>query len=313
METKCPTCGLERMVDAAAPEHGDEQMCEPCAASYRALLDEIGLRAAGRKAEDATGRVGAAPATLALPAADGDEELLPHDLEASAERGREAAEADGYAVGVSLYRVPASGLVVVGICLCSILFLVGWLSPAGVFEPDAVAESARISPPAQVQGAADKFAPAPPQADADAGLLPAASHTPLLTTEEPAAETTTAATAAATDDELNEGDDVALGEDETEGDGPASEPVTRTQPVAGGTITIQVGSYNKPEEAEGRASMLRAAGFDARVAAVEIPKKGTWFRVQSGRFQTREQAGLYEKSLRASGAADATFVAEIQN
>jgi hypothetical protein len=35
--------------------------------------------------------------------------------------------------------------------------------------------------------------------------------------------------------------------------------------------------------------------------------------VQSGRFQTREQAALYEKSLRASGAAETTFVAESAN
>jgi cell division protein FtsN len=98
--------------------------------------------------------------------------------------------------------------------------------------------------------------------------------------------------------------------DEPEG---ASAPEAVKGVVADGRFTVQVGSYNQPGQAEARASAVRAAGFEARVAAVEILKKGTWYRVQAGRFQTREQAALYEKSLRAAGAAETTFVAESTN
>jgi cell division septation protein DedD len=313
METKCPTCGLARTVDAASPESGEEQMCDPCASSYKALLSEIELRAADRRADAAPDADAATSAALALTSADGGAgaALLPSGGEASSRGGQTAADADDYALGVSIYRVPAAGLIAVGACLFAVLFLAGWLKkPAGVVELDAAAESVAVRNAVDQRGAA---APAP--AVADASLSPAASHAPtVVTIAEPVAEEKAEATA----DELEESDEAELTQEELEAEEreeAAGAPATRpaASAVEGGRFTIQVGSYNKAEEAEGRASILRAAGFDAHVAAVEIPKKGTWFRVQSGRFQTREQAALYEKSLRASGASDATFVAEVAN
>jgi cell division protein FtsN len=75
---------------------------------------------------------------------------------------------------------------------------------------------------------------------------------------------------------------------------------------------VQVGSYPDASQANERVSALRASGFEARAAAVEIPKRGTWYRVQAGRFQTREEATRFGAQLRAKGAAENVIVAEVE-
>ena len=79
-----------------------------------------------------------------------------------------------------------------------------------------------------------------------------------------------------------------------------------------GNFTVQVGSYPDASQANERVSSLRASGFEARAAAVEIPKRGTWYRVQAGRFQTREEAARFGAQLRAKGAADNALVTEVE-
>lgn len=79
-----------------------------------------------------------------------------------------------------------------------------------------------------------------------------------------------------------------------------------------GGITLQVGSYNVIEQANERLASLRAAGFDARVVAVELPKRGTWYRVHAGRFSSREEAARYGNEMKAKGAADNFIVTDAQ-
>ena len=321
MEMKCPTCGLERTVDAASAEHAGEQTCDPCAASYKALLAEIEVRSARRTAGAATDAHAEAPAPLLLTASanDGDSEAksLSPEKSSSPAAGagdeQEEYDSDGYALGVSLYRLPATGLAVGAACLLAALFFAGWLRPAdaaqsaSVIEPTAVAQSA-VAESAGVQDADDKVGGESTSAPADAEL-PTAADEPVAAAGVAAGE----ASAEEIDEAQFEKEELAA----EAGGGPESAPAPAPEPAKsaaeGGRFTVQVGSHNQPGEAQSRASVLRAAGFDARVAAVEIPGKGTWHRVQSGRFQTREQAALYEKSLRASGAAETTFVAESAN
>ncbi|HYY57067.1 MAG TPA: SPOR domain-containing protein, partial [Pyrinomonadaceae bacterium] len=59
---------------------------------------------------------------------------------------------------------------------------------------------------------------------------------------------------------------------------------------AAGNYTIQVGSYNDAAQADERAGRLRANGVEARVVKAEIPRRGTWYRVQTGRFASQEEA-----------------------
>lgn len=79
-----------------------------------------------------------------------------------------------------------------------------------------------------------------------------------------------------------------------------------------GKVTIQVGSYSAAAEADERVANLKSAGFEARSVAVEIPKRGTWYRVQSGRFTSREEAERYGKQLRDKGVVSSFITADVQ-
>jgi cell division protein FtsN len=80
---------------------------------------------------------------------------------------------------------------------------------------------------------------------------------------------------------------------------------------AGGNFTVQIGSYSDVAQAEGRVASLRSAGFESRIVKVEIPQRGTWYRIQSGRFGTREEATRYGQQLRERKAASDSIVTEV--
>jgi cell division septation protein DedD len=79
-----------------------------------------------------------------------------------------------------------------------------------------------------------------------------------------------------------------------------------------GKVTIQVGSYNAATEAEARVANLKSAGFEARSVEVVIPKRGTWYRVQSGRFVNRDEAERYGKQLRDKGIVSSFITTDVQ-
>ncbi|MCA1556500.1 MAG: SPOR domain-containing protein [Acidobacteria bacterium] len=79
-----------------------------------------------------------------------------------------------------------------------------------------------------------------------------------------------------------------------------------------GKVTVQIGSYNEAAQAEQRVVNLKSAGFEARSVAVEIPKRGTWYRVQSGRFINRDEAERYGKQLRDKGIVSSFITTDIQ-
>jgi cell division septation protein DedD len=98
---------------------------------------------------------------------------------------------------------------------------------------------------------------------------------------------------------------------------PAVEEKPATSPkLAGeakeGKVTIQIGSYNGAAEAEARVANLKSAGFEARSVAVEIPKRGTWYRVQSGRFVSRDEAERYGRQLRDKGIVSSFITTDVQ-
>ena len=79
-----------------------------------------------------------------------------------------------------------------------------------------------------------------------------------------------------------------------------------------GKFTVQVGAYNNAAQASERVASLEAAGFQARSVEVELPKRGTWYRVQAGRFRERAEAARYGEQLRARRAAESVLVTEVQ-
>lgn len=81
-----------------------------------------------------------------------------------------------------------------------------------------------------------------------------------------------------------------------------------------GSLTLQVGSYKSQSEAEQRIAALRSAGInDARMVKVDLPGKGTWFRVQLERFTSREAATRRASTLRASRLISEFMVTGYQN
>ncbi len=86
---------------------------------------------------------------------------------------------------------------------------------------------------------------------------------------------------------------------------PAPAPVEKAPSAPNkGSLTIQVGSFKDQGEADSRAGRLKSvSGVDARVVKVNIPGKGTWYRVQVGGFSSREEAMSYGNQLKAKGAA----------
>jgi cell division septation protein DedD len=92
---------------------------------------------------------------------------------------------------------------------------------------------------------------------------------------------------------------------------PAPTP-SRAGEAKEGKVTIQVGAYNVATEAAGRVAALKSAGFEARSVEVEIPKRGTWYRVQSGRFVTRDEAERYGRQLRDRGVVSSFITTDVQ-
>lgn len=90
----------------------------------------------------------------------------------------------------------------------------------------------------------------------------------------------------------------------------ASAPARRDESEMTGGFAVQVGSFNVIEQANERVARLRSAGFDARMVMVELPGRGKWYRVQSGRFRSRDEAASYGGKLKSNGATDDFIVTE---
>lgn len=239
------------------------------------------------------------------------------------------------AAGVSLYRVRPAALALTSVCLVSLVFLLSWMRPSA-----EEAEVAAVTPPAaqtsvqspasapaagaEVSHVAASHAPAEAPSQAAAGEVVAGpvGYSVEVDEGEGAEEDTAAADraeaemalkAAKSEPEKAAADaprGVAAPAQAHESHAPESAaPVNHRS----GAYTVQVGSYPDISEANERAAAVRSAGFEARVASVQIPRKGTWHRVQTGSFQSRDEAARYEQRVRASGATAATLVTQIQD
>jgi cell division septation protein DedD len=91
----------------------------------------------------------------------------------------------------------------------------------------------------------------------------------------------------------------------------AAPPADAQQSTAAGRFAVQVGSYNEVGQANERAEKLRAAGYDPRVVSVELPKRGTWYRVMVGSFSDRAEANRFGTQMRAKGAAQDFVIGDL--
>lgn len=66
-------------------------------------------------------------------------------------------------------------------------------------------------------------------------------------------------------------------------------------------FTIQVASFKDPKDAEKLATRLKKKGYSAYKIRVEIPEKGTWYRVRAGSFKSKEDASRIMQNLKREG------------
>lgn len=79
-----------------------------------------------------------------------------------------------------------------------------------------------------------------------------------------------------------------------------------------GKYTIQVGSYNKEEEAKKAAEDLKKKGYAAFYLPAKV-KDQSWFRVSVGLFATQKEAVDYKKTLMDTRAVQSAIVQKIIN
>jgi uncharacterized repeat protein (TIGR01451 family) len=78
------------------------------------------------------------------------------------------------------------------------------------------------------------------------------------------------------------------------------------------SFTVQIGSHKRLAEARRHAAYLKEFGIEARVVKAEVPGRGLWYRVQSGRFSTLDEAGNYGVKLKEKGALINFVIADFQ-
>lgn len=333
LKMRCRVCDAESLVIDPTRAADDELVCDQCAASYEALLAEITAKSHNEDvaADSGTEAVTQHASNLPEPAPEGeratadqshveaadkvDASLECHPLDDGplidgprTDRGSPPAEADETSGGVFLYRARPTTLALGAACLLTLVCGLAWVRPAN--KAELVSHAQAIAEPAAVQEAVPVVA----------------SH---------ATEAADATEPGESPESVKADAEIAAREEAqfADPDAPAPEPApvpaedAQPEPIAAataaetqahnaspsGAFAVQVGSHNDASEANEQAARLRAAGFEARVAAVEIPRKGTWYRVQSGGFASREEAAQYEKRLRVSGASSTTFVTQSQD
>lgn len=222
-----------------------------------------------------------------------------------------SADYDRHNTGMRLMRISPLWLLVCGITFISVIFVSNQFAKPAEAEQHIAANYIVPDNKATNQALADPLPPAANQTTASVQDVSQVS----------------APAAAELKDEAEdvEGDDDAEEQDEPEpAPAPSIVPAVETKSDVAATasssegektggLTIQIGSYNAIEQANERLARLQAAGFDARVVTVELPKRGTWYRVQAGRFSSREEATRYGNEMKAKAATDSFIVTEAQS
>lgn len=331
MKATCPQCSAENLIDTSAESSQLGVLCTRCAMTYETgVVEDEAFPTFLPEHEDAAtfaqegSQLQAAPAisddVLAMPEAapevdtGGDQALVLEDVFSQVNApaaptpgtqlavteifdGDEVGEPppsravadeltinpDNYAVGVRLLRIAPVWLLLGGISFITIITFCSWMRPAGQ------AEALTLNPVRQNQAtnlATESAAASSVVSTQPGDIKPQVSTVGNVATKQmKVAEETKPAPAAPV---------VEVG----------------TAGAGGGKYTLQVASYNDASQANEQVSILRAAGFETHVALVEIAKRGTWYRVQSGRFESREEAARYVTQMHAKGAAANAIIVE---
>jgi cell division septation protein DedD len=218
---------------------------------------------------------------------------------------------DRHSLGVRLMRVSPVWLVASGLLFISLIFAFNWAT-----KPNAQANNLTFN-----HSLTDSAANTAPRQTAQPAPAQTAEQTNVGADRHPSME----ANAASTVNAAHTVNDAPLtnaapsnSPAQVVNSAPAANPAPEVHPAqtdnkGSGNFTVQVGSYNDSAQASERAAGLRFAGFDARIEEVQLPGRGTWYRVQVGSFGTREEATRYGQQLRAQRVAAETIITETRN
>jgi cell division septation protein DedD len=194
-------------------------------------------------------------------------------------RARRAGEYDPYAVGRRVLKVVPAWLLILVAAFVVVLLAFKWASrPAGGARgEDFHNDTTNRPPPAQ---------PSPP----DSHSTPKSADR----AREEAARTPAPS--------VSESDDGAKSEIASEGKHPE---VSEAEEAA--SFSVQAGAFDDRSQANELVSLLRAAGFDARVSEAEASKRFR-FQVRSGLFRTHEEAARLAAQLRSKGVGQTVII-----
>jgi cell division septation protein DedD len=212
-----------------------------------------------------------------------------------------ASAPDFYAVGVRLIKMSPVWLLTVTGGFALLILLLSWVRPAGGEVDAASIPNDAKSVVVQYPEAPTSSAAKPTQETPAPVSVPAKEERAEVPAEAKPAEPAQAQSAP------RESHEAMPVESQKE---PAR--VAPSSNDSGGKFTVQVGSFSVESQANERISSLRAAGFDARSTAVEIPGRGKWYRVHVGRFAEREDAAKVSAQMREKGAASGSMVVPVQ-
>ena len=215
------------------------------------------------------------------------------------------APSDAYGMGVRLLRVSPLWLLLVGLGFISFIVLCNWLikpteQPADLARRVTAANNHATNQSAKRLTVAASTAQSP--VNSGVGQTSGESPVAFIPTEAREATPPAAAKAEAVETKPAVAEKPAI---------PAATP-SRADEAKAGKVTIQIGSYNAAAEAEERVANLKSAGFEARSVKVDIPQRGTWYRVQSGRFLSRGEAESYGRQLREKGVVSSFITTDVQ-
>jgi cell division septation protein DedD len=219
---------------------------------------------------------------------------------------------DVYGLGVRLMQVSPMWLLLAGLSFISFIVLCNWLIKPGEKTADAArmivaADNHSTNQSPTRPGALNSTAQSP--VNSQAAQSSTQSGVSFIPAEAKEAAPHQAATGTETIQKPAVEAKPAVEEKK------AARPATlsnQSNEAKAGKVTLQIGSYNEAAQAEERVANLKSAGYEARSVAVEIPKRGTWYRVQSGRFVSRDEAERYGKQLREKGVVTNYITTDVQ-
>ena len=77
----------------------------------------------------------------------------------------------------------------------------------------------------------------------------------------------------------------------------------KAKPETGGkdVYFLQAGSFQNPADADNRKAQLAILGFEAAVEPVNLPDKGTWYRVRLGPYSKIDEINKMRSTMAANG------------